>query len=170
MRYYGYGDPFMIKLVVVAACVSVAVIVLLFTVIMPPAQLANNLHGSTPKPTLINTNDSAISPGALMYMYSLNSSTASKEYSGKLAYFNGIVANVEQGPNGYESCVALDSIGGYLVSGCAQAGASGGWIIWNWNDQMPVSSVPIGSNFIAECTIGGVTSGNLLLDSCSIVP
>ena len=114
MRYYGYGDPFMIKLVVIAAIIAVAAIVLLFTVIMPPAQLENNLQGSAPKPVLINTNDSALSPGSLMYEYSLNSSIASQEYSGKLAYMSGIVANVEQGPNGYESCVDWIQLVGIL--------------------------------------------------------
>lgn len=165
MQYYGYGDPLLTRILVVVACVSVVILVLLFVVIMPPGQIASNL---TPvqKPVLINTSDTALSPENLMSAYTLYSTSSTETYTGKLAYIDALVGNVEPGTNGYESCVELNSIGQYLVYGCNQAG-SAGWIIWNWGNQVPISQIPIGTNFVAKCIIGGMSGGNLVFNNCT---
>ena len=118
-RYYGYGDPSLVKLIIVGICIITATLIVFFTIVQPPAQIENNLQ-TQPVAVAINTNNTAISPGFLTSEYVLNSSAAYKAYSGKMAYLDALVGNVELGPTGYRSCVSIDSIGEYLAYGCAQ--------------------------------------------------
>ena len=105
----------------------------------------------------------------MLFLYSLNSSQANAQYSGKLTYLSGIAGNVEPAPDGaYQSCIESDSIGGYLIDGCSQIGG-GGWIIWQWNAGTNSTSFPIDANFIAECTVQGVSGANLILQSCNLI-
>jgi hypothetical protein len=172
IRYYGYDLP-LTKLIVAVACIGLAIVAIFFVFVAPPEQLAQLLGQGQQvivqaKP--INSKDSAISASDVLFEYSLNVSQTNSEYFGKLVYLYGIVGSVEQGPAGtHESCIDSNSIGSILIYGCVQAIGKAGWIIWNWNSQTSISNIPIGGNFVAECTIGGMTGDNLVLNSCSIV-
>lgn len=149
----------------------VAILGIFFGFIMTPAQIAKNLSGQRTTVTgpPINNVESPISVSSLLFDYQLNASVATNQYTGELAYLSGIVGNVETAPNNaLQSCVQADSIGGYLIYGCSQI-SGGGWIIWEWSAGTSSSSVPINGNFIAECTIGGMSGDNLLLQSCKVI-
>jgi len=134
---------------------------------MPPGQLLKNIH-QTPILTPINNKQSAIPAQNVLFEYSFNATQANREYTGNLAYLNGLVANVEGSPGDFESCVDSTSIGQNLVFGCSQV-SGGSWIIWHWNNATTTADVPMNGNFVAECIIDGMSSGNLFLESCAIV-
>jgi tRNA_anti-like len=118
-------------------------------------------------PSTINSPKLAFGINQLASSYFQNEAEADSKYSGKLAYINGSVANVEKGDNGnYVSCISVNS----TQSGCKVVKIDNTeWIIWNWENPSSATQVPLQKSFLAECKIYGLLNGTLILNACKIV-
>ncbi len=99
--------------------------------------------------------------------YTSNTAAADAQYGGKTMLVDGSVDDVEQASGGgYQSCIYATSEG--VEYGCEYLAVMGGYIVWNWANQAAAAKVPFGTTIVAQCTIGGLQSGNLILNGCTI--
>ena len=132
---------------------------------IPNIQMPNLGSQSSPP---INSASDPISVSVMLQDYSQNQAQADSEYTGKLVYLSGSVANVETYNGNYASCVGIQD---FEETGCVtmQESAFSGWAIWNWASQSAASDVSVNSQFIAKCKVGGFANGDLTLNSCTVV-
>jgi hypothetical protein len=81
---------------------------------------------------------------------------------------DGTVPDVEQNTNGgYLSCAPVVDTS---PAGCEYEQL--GWtdyVVWNWANQEAASKVPSETLLVAQCTVSGLQSGNLILNGCSVI-
>ncbi len=111
-----------------------------------------------------NTVNTAVPYNYVLSQYTQNQAAADSKYTGKTLYISGLVGDVQKNQNGrYYSCVAP-------AVTCPEDYLSyiNGLTIWYWQNGSVASSVPIGRTFIAECSVGGLQNGNLVLNNCIV--
>lgn len=127
------------------------------------------LRGNSPTTTLpglaVNSPGTAISATALYFDYIQHPTLAAINYTEQLVYIMSNITSVQNNQGHYESCMNPSES---FLYGCSYASQMSGWIVWTWDNPAQASSVPTDTNFVAECYVIGMSSGNLFLNSCIV--
>ena len=122
---------------------------------------------STTTNSSLNSPSTAISIQALVTDYAHSPSSAGARYSGRTLYVSGNITGIQNpGIYEYENCITLSLTNPY---DCTNLPGTSYWVIWQYQNPNAALSVTTGSNFIAYCTVNGMTGNDLYLSSCQSV-
>ena len=152
--------------------IAVAVIVVIIVVVALAfstgfIQLSpRNTSTSTLAVSAINNESSAVPANTLFQDYQEYPNMTTTTYTHQWIFLSGNVSSVQNQNGNYMSCVNPSNSYFY---GCSYATEMMGWIVWTWDGSSQASSVPVDTNFVAECYVTGMNAGDLDLSSCVIV-
>jgi len=150
-----------VVIVIIAAGVVGLYVYLNYTTFFGTGGTANTVYFLN---SPINQPDTPLSAQALLINYEQSPSAANKMYTNRTAYLSGYVTTVQESQSGtYQTCVNQKELSIY---DCTDIKSISGFVIWNWNSQSVALQVSADTNIVAECSIAGLSGGNLVLNYC----
>jgi hypothetical protein len=145
------------------------------TIAQPPIKnITTSVIKVTAKP---NATCASVPASSVYQAYQKNITAANLQYGGKTMCLSGEIVGVNNFENGaHESCTAQEPEVAWLYrnSCVTESGVPpnnlASYIVWFWNGtaaQMGVMNGP--SSVVANCTVGGLLQGNLILKGCYMV-
>ncbi len=160
------------EMAVLAAILLIIIVFVVFSFSLGLIQpFFNTLLGITTTTTsVLNTPSTAIPVQVLVSDYAHSPASAANRYSDQSLYISGNISGADDpGQNSYGFCINPANLNQNPYD-CSIIPGTMYWVIWQWQVPSEAMSVPTNSSFVAFCSVGGMSSDDLYLNSCAMVP